>query len=209
MLGVSRLNFKCFESALAGCSHVSGLVAIHFRHWLHFVDLAPIMICMADINIENFYTHVAKILSILYANFPTKIDLYVDHIGGIDEPDEYGLHSPNYTAGFYAILWLQEEGYLRFNDVIRQDGVDQATLTHRAFMGLTSISEPIYLEPEVADHDLDRPVDTKTKRLGDRDLSPSVQEDNKLIIRQLRVALNDHSSIAIKKIVQHFLSGNS
>ena len=59
---------------------------------------------MADINIENFYQHIAKTLIILYANFPTKAAVYVDEVAGIDEPDEYGLHSPHYTAGFYALL---------------------------------------------------------------------------------------------------------
>ena len=55
---------------------------------------------MADINIENFYKHIARILSILYEAFPSKSALYVDDIAGVDDPDEYGLHSPDYTAGF-------------------------------------------------------------------------------------------------------------
>tara|TARA_B100000676_G_scaffold151642_1_gene149639 strand:- start:49 stop:333 length:285 start_codon:yes stop_codon:yes gene_type:complete len=50
---------------------------------------------MADINIEKFYQHIGKILSILYAEFPSKTPLYVDDVAGIDTPDEYGLHSPD------------------------------------------------------------------------------------------------------------------
>ena len=65
---------------------------------------------MADINIENFYRHIAKILNILYIHFLTKAPIYVDEVAGIDEPDEYGLHSPVYMAGFYALIWLEEEG---------------------------------------------------------------------------------------------------
>ena len=30
---------------------------------------------MADINIENFYRHIGKILSILYQQFPTRMVL--------------------------------------------------------------------------------------------------------------------------------------
>lgn len=67
---------------------------------------------MADINIENFYKHIARILSILYAAFPSKSPLYVDDVAGVDDPDEYGLHSPHYTAGFFAMLWLQLQYHL-------------------------------------------------------------------------------------------------
>ena len=99
---------------------------------------------MADINIENFYKHIARILSILYEAFPSKSPLYVDDVAGVDDPDEYGLHSPDYTAGFFAMLWLADEQYIRYMDTIRQDGVDQAVLTHKAFLKLTQVSDPIY-----------------------------------------------------------------
>ena len=101
---------------------------------------------MADINIENFYRHIAKILNILYIHFPTKAPIYVDEVAGIDEPDEYGLHSPTYMAGFYALIWLEEEGYLRYADTIRQDGIDQASLTHKALLKLTEVTDPIYID---------------------------------------------------------------
>jgi len=78
---------------------------------------------MADINIENFYRHIAVALNLLYSNFPSKFALYVDEVAGIDEPDEYGLHSPRYTSGFFALLWLEEEGYMRFADTIREDAI--------------------------------------------------------------------------------------
>ena len=68
---------------------------------------------MADINIEKFYQHIGKILSILYAEFPSKTPLYVDDVAGIDTPDKYSLHSPTYTAGFFAMIWLAEEDFLR------------------------------------------------------------------------------------------------
>jgi hypothetical protein len=121
-------------------------------------------------------------------------------VAGIDAPDEYGLHSPVYTSGFFALLWLADEGYLRYTDTIRQDGIDQATLTHKAFLKLTQVSEPIYREVAM------RSDDSNVVNLQPaEDLSPSLQEDRKLVINQLRVALRSGSSIAITKVVNHIL----
>lgn len=155
---------------------------------------------MADINIENFYKHIAKSLSILYAAFPSKSPVYVDDVAGIDEPDEYGLHSPHYTAGFFALLWLADEDYIRYEDTIRQDGVDQAVLTHKAFLKLTQVAEPIYTAGgSPAD-------DSKVVSIVQTaELSPSLVEDQKLVINQLRKALRSGDSIAIKKVVSHIL----
>lgn len=89
---------------------------------------------MADINIENFYRHIAKILSILYEAFPSKASVFVDDVADIDTPNEYGLHSPQYTAGFFALVWLGDEEFLRYTGTIRQDGIDQACLTHKGFL---------------------------------------------------------------------------
>ncbi|MFN3235776.1 MAG: hypothetical protein ACE37D_01835 [Pseudomonadales bacterium] len=158
---------------------------------------------MADINVENFYRHIAKILHILYTHFPTRAALYVDEVAGIDEPDEYGLHSPTYTAGFFAMLWLADEGFIKYADTIRQDGIDQAFLTHRAFLILTQPTEEMINDfgtdndPESAGNVVSiQPVEN---------ISPSLQEEQKLIISQLRAALRSGSSIAINKVVDHIL----
>ena len=156
---------------------------------------------MADINIENFYKHLAKILSILYASFPSKSPVYVDDVAGVDEPDEYGLHSPHYTAGFYAMLWLADEDYLRYADTIRQDGIDQAVLTHKAFLKLTQVAEPIY-KATVYQTDESNIVSI----VQPEELSPSIVEEQKLVINQLRTALRSGDSIAIKKVVNHILT---
>ena len=156
---------------------------------------------MADINIENFYRHIARALNLLYVHFPTKAAIYTDEVAGIDEPDEYGLHSPVYTSGFYALIWLEEEGYLRFADTIRQDGIDQACLTHKAFLRLTSLTEePIYTDPGAEE-------DSKVVNLSPAARpSPSIEEERKLVINQLRKALKSGSSIAITKVVRHILN---
>lgn len=157
---------------------------------------------VADINIENFYKHIARILSILYASFPAKTAVYVDDVAGIDEPDEYGLHSPHYTAGFYAILWLADEDYIRFTDTIRQDGVDQAVLTHKAFLKLTQVAEPIY---KATIYQTDESNIVSIVQPEEVSLSPSVIEDQKLVINQLRQALRSGDSIAINKVIIHIL----
>ena len=157
---------------------------------------------MADINIENFYKHIARILSILYAAFPSKSPLYVDDVAGVDDPDEYGLHSPDYTAGFFAMLWLADEQYIRYMDTIRQDGVDQAVLTHKAFLKLTQVSEPIYQATIDQTEEADL---ISVPQTLDHDLSPSVIEDHMLVINQLRHALRSGDSIAIAKVVRHIL----
>jgi hypothetical protein len=157
---------------------------------------------VADINIENFYKHIARILSILYSTFPSKTPLYVDDVAGIDNPDEYGLHSPHYTAGFFAILWLAEEDYVRFQDTIRQDGVDQVVLTHKSFLKLTQVSEPIY---KATVYQTDDSNIVSIVQPEEESLSPSVIEDQKLVINQLRQALRSGESIAINKVVNHIL----
>ena len=157
---------------------------------------------MADINIENFYKHIARILSILYEAFPSKSPLYVDDVAGVDDPDEYGLHSPDYTAGFFAMLWLADEQYIRYMDTIRQDGVDQAVLTHKAFLKLTQVSDPIYQATVYQTDDSHVVGTTQTEEAGS---PPSVVEDHMLVINQLRQALRSGDSIAIAKVVRHIL----
>ncbi len=93
---------------------------------------------MADIHIEEFYRDSAVALVQLYSVFPRRIDLFVEDIAGPDQPDEFGLHSPRHMACLGALLWLAEEGLLRYVDTIRQEALDQAVLTREAFIRLTS-----------------------------------------------------------------------
>jgi len=94
---------------------------------------------MNELHIGDFYKDVAGILAALYKRFPTKSALYIEDVCGPDEPDEFGLHSPRYTACFSAALWLAEEGYLRFSDTIQQEAFDECVLTQKAFLTLSAI----------------------------------------------------------------------
>ena len=121
-------------------------------------------------------------------------------MAGIDAPDEYGLHSPTYTAGFYAMVWLGEEDLLRYADTIRQDGIDQAILTYKGFLKLTAVAEHIYTAPYVTDESNVVSISPAEQ------ISPSVLEDRKLVINQLRNVLRSRDSIAINKVVSHILT---
>lgn len=154
---------------------------------------------MADINVEHFYKDAAKVFSILYSTFPNRTAVYVDDVAGVDVPDEYGLHSPRYTSGFFAILWLADEGLIRYVETIREDGVDQAALTIKAFLKLSAVAPPLYDDPP--DDDSEGQEESPPMQFP-----PSVLEDRMVVINQLRRALRMGSSIALGKVIQHILA---
>ena len=75
---------------------------------------------MADLHVEEFHKDAAIALTQLYGAFPRRVNLFVEDIAGPDEPDEFGLHSKRHMACLGALLWLGEEGLLRYVDTIRQ-----------------------------------------------------------------------------------------
>ncbi|MBX2857482.1 MAG: hypothetical protein KTR17_02370 [Cellvibrionaceae bacterium] len=92
---------------------------------------------MSNLNIHDFCKDTAKILLILYKHFPQRITLYVEDISGPDQPDEFGLHSPRFLATFHTLLWLAETDYLRFSQTVKQEALENVTLSHRAFVFLS------------------------------------------------------------------------
>lgn len=97
---------------------------------------------MADLHIDDFYHDVAGILLGLYNSFPRPTTLFVADLIGEHEPDAFGVPAPRHQACFGAMLWLAEEGFLRYTDVIRQEAIDQCCLTERAFVLLSTPVEP-------------------------------------------------------------------
>lgn len=93
---------------------------------------------MADLHIDDFYRDCAMVLNTLYQAFPRKASVFVEDIIGHDEPDEFGLHSRRHLACFSAMLWLADEGHLRYESVIRQEAIDQAVLTGPMFALLSA-----------------------------------------------------------------------
>ncbi len=90
-----------------------------------------------DLQIDDFYKDAASGLLMLYQAFPRKMALYVEDLIGREEPDEFGLPSKRHQACLGALLWLAEEGYLRFESTIAYDALDQAVLSEKGFMRLS------------------------------------------------------------------------
>ncbi len=144
---------------------------------------------MADLHIDDFYRDVATIFLRLYAVFPRKTILYVEDICGPDQPDEFGLHHPRFQAGFSAMVWLADEGYLTFQETIRAEALDQVVLSQKAFLLLSSRSELGLADPPDADT-----------------LPPSVAEQSLTNINQLRSVLREGSSIRLQKCIAYLLA---
>lgn len=140
---------------------------------------------MSGIHIDEFYADAAHILVSLYGVFPRPVTLFAEDICGPDEPDEYGVHSHRYLACFATLIWLGEEGYIRYQDTIRQDAVDQAVLSGTCFSALLSHS----------------PMQVSTQAdfgAQDRTLPPSVAAEQSTLIYQLETAIKSKSSNQIK-----------
>lgn len=146
---------------------------------------------MADIHVEEFYKDAAIALVQLYGVFPRRINVFVEDIAGPDEPDEFGLHSKRHMACFGALLWLAEEDLLRYVDTIRQEALDQAVLTRRAFIRL-SAPAPVALTREFGIPD----------EKSARTLPPSVQDDLSTHIHLIRTALRSGNSALISQVMQ-------
>ncbi|WP_303286779.1 hypothetical protein [Marinobacter sp. SS8-8] len=146
---------------------------------------------MADLHVEEFYKDAAVALVQLYGAFPRRTNLFVEDIAGPDEPDEFGLHSKRHMACFGALLWLAEEGLVRYVDTIRQEALDQAVLTRSAFIRL-SAPAPASLARELGIAD-EASVST---------LPPSVQDDLSTHIHLVRTALKTGNSGRISQVMQ-------
>jgi hypothetical protein len=142
---------------------------------------------MSDLHIDDFYKDAAQVLLVLYRHFPRPYTLYVEDLIGLDQVDEYGLHSDRHMGCFGAMIWLRDAGLLRFIDVINNDAIDQAVLTHKALTLLTSHSEVV------------------TSPIPD-DAPPSVLDEHSSNIHQLRMAIRSGASFSVRRIMQHLLT---
>lgn len=142
---------------------------------------------MADLHIDDFCHDALRVLLQLYHAFPRRQAVYVEDVSGPDEPDEVGLHSRRYMACLGAMLWLAEEGYIRYESTIYQDGIDQAVLTNRTFVLMTALSELRLEDPPPQ-------------------VPPSVAHEKMTLAEQMRAALRSKSSDRITAIVRYFLS---
>ncbi len=137
---------------------------------------------MTGIHIDDFFADATHTLASLFSVFPRPITIFAEDICGPDEPDEFGMHSNRYQSCFATLLWLGEEGYIRFEDTIRHDAVDQAVLTGRCVAAL--------LRPVLSSTDAAEDIDS--------DLPPSIQAEHASLIHHMEQALKSRSSSAIR-----------
>ncbi len=93
---------------------------------------------MLDIHIDDFCKDSALVLKTLYCAFPRRSDVFVEDMMGPDELDEFGMHSRRHQSCLASMLWLADEGLIKYNGLIQLEGIDQAVLTNRAFSLLCS-----------------------------------------------------------------------
>jgi hypothetical protein len=144
---------------------------------------------MADLHIDDFYRDVAMILLRLYGSFPRKTILYVEDVCGLDDPDEFGLHTERFQSCFSAMVWLADQDYIQFYETIREEALDQSVLSQRGFLLLSSRSELKLGIPE-----------------DDYELPPSLMEHSMTNVMQIRQALRMRSSIMMQQVMHYLLS---
>lgn len=162
---------------------------------------------MSDLHIDDFYKDIAKVLNNLYQSFPRKATVYVEDIAGFEEPDEFGLHSNRHMACLGAMVWLAEEGYIRYEGTIRQEAVDQAVLTGRTFTVLSTVATEIE-DDELADLGEGLPATiraTATEGFGDS-IPPSVIRSQRTNINRVRLALRSRSSDRLRSVTLDILA---
>ena len=147
---------------------------------------------MADLHIDDFYKDVAKIFIRLYNSFPNKVVLYVDEITGEVEQDEFGLYSERYLSALSTMIWLGENHYLKYDNCIKQEALDQAVLTEKGFLLLSSRTDHT---PYQADSE--QTVES---------MPESVMCNSQRNINILREAVKSQSSIIIEQQVARLLS---
>ncbi|WP_051219377.1 hypothetical protein [Oceanobacter kriegii] len=91
---------------------------------------------MLDVHLDEFFKDCASILLMGLKHFPKPQTLFVQDISGIDDMDEFGLHSDRHLSALGAITWLKEEGFIRFSGYDRQESVDDFVLTARSLRQL-------------------------------------------------------------------------
>ncbi len=94
---------------------------------------------MFSIHIEEFFLDCSKILKQLYMSFPMKSNVFVEDISGPEQVDEYGLHSERFQSCFGAMLWLEQEHFIKYESTLKQEAIDQATLTAKGLKLMASI----------------------------------------------------------------------
>ncbi len=141
-----------------------------------------------DLQIDDFYHDCAAGLLNLYLAFPRKVALYIEDLIGREEPDEFGLPSKRHQSCLGALLWLADEGYLRYESTIHYEALDQATLTEKGFVRLTRFIPTL---------------------VSDASLTPSIRRQQGTLAHQLRQALHNRDSEQVARLTRLVLDQRS
>lgn len=136
---------------------------------------------MIDVNIDDFYRDIAVTLLTLYQQFPQKISVYIEDICGPDDVDEFGLHSRRHLSCIGALMWLHDEGFIRYKDIVKQESAEDCTLTSKAFKKLAF--------PKIQ---------------GDRKSASSIEKQHSTLVFKLHQAVKEQSSIDIRDLIEEY-----
>ncbi|MZR61649.1 hypothetical protein [Alcanivorax sp. DP30] len=142
---------------------------------------------MSHLHIDDFSHDVARILMQAYMRFPSPGALYVEDVIGPTEVDDVGLHSSRHMACLGAMIWLADEGFIRYEATIFHEGLEQAVLTNKAFVLLTALSELRVDSP-------------------DPQLPATVQHEKATLAEQFIQAIRAQDSVRTTAVVRYLLS---
>lgn len=94
---------------------------------------------MFDIHICDFHNDLAHTFNLLYQRFPREETLWLEDICNDTDKDEYGMFSKRYMSCLGSVIWLEKEGFIRFDSQEGNDGFNYCTLTLKALQRLSRI----------------------------------------------------------------------
>ena len=144
-----------------------------------------------DLHIDDFNKDVALALVYLYDYFPRKMELYIEDINGPDVIDDYGLHSERHLACMSSIIWLAEEGLIRYESLVKQESFDQSVLTKKSFILLSNLIQKDLSPEEI-----------------ESELPESVLRSRHTRIAAIKNALKMKSSEKLKEVIFGFISAS-
>jgi hypothetical protein len=137
---------------------------------------------MNDVNIDDFYHDIGVILLSLFQQFPRKVSLFIDDISGPADMDEFGLHSSRYLCAIGALMWLHDEGYIRYLDIIKEESAEECTLTQKSFVKL--------IRPNLS-----------REQFGQAN---SIKKRESTLAFKMQKALREQSSIDMQNIIEQY-----
>ena len=149
----------------------------------------------SDLHIDDFNKDAARVLVFLYNYFPRKMEVYIEDVSGLDDVDDYGLHTERHLACMSTIIWLAEEGLIRYESLFKQETFNQSVLTKRSYTLLSNI--------------IQNKLEEDLKSQGTENILPlSITRNRNTRIATMKQALKDKSSEQLKNVITDFISAS-